>query len=149
MSLSIFPDTARIRSSLPAIVLAIGDVTVFVFFAVQGRATHDIPLGAEPVAAVVGIAAPFAAPWFVVAALLGVYRHATIIRPKRAALLTAAAWLTGGPLGLVARSVLLQRSLVLPFALASLGIIGGMLLAWHTAFSLVAARRAGFRQHAG
>lgn len=141
MTLPTSSGNAHARSVRAALLLAMGDAAIFVFFAVQGRATHDIPLGGSPLLTVITVAAPFAAPWFVVASLLGVYRPALMIHPKRTVLTTAAAWLVAGALGLVLRSAFLQRALLLPFAVVTIGVNAALLLIWHGAFSAVAARQ--------
>jgi len=53
---------------------------------------------------------------------------------------TAFAWLCGGSIGLVARTMILQRPLLPAFAAAVLGINGILLLSWRFIYSLVVAR---------
>jgi hypothetical protein len=123
------------------VLLAAGDTLIFVFFAVQGRATHDLPLGTSPVITILQVAAPFAVPWFLVAALLGAFRTGIVARPKRMLLTTAVAWIIAGSIGLAARWLILGRAPIVAFAAAALGINGALLLAWRGAFSFIAARR--------
>jgi hypothetical protein len=124
--------TADSSHALPAqLVLAAGDLAVFVFFAVQGRAAHDLPLGASPLLTVFIIAAPFAAPWYVIAALTGAFR---VIEPKRALLRATIAWPIAGAIGLLLRGVMLQRPIPLAFALVALGVNAALLLAWRLVF---------------
>ena len=120
------------------IMLILGDALVFVFFAVQGRATHEMSLGSNPALTVLAVAAPFAAPWFVLAALLGVFRVETIARIEQTLFWTILAWLSAGSIGLVARSMILQRPMLPMFAAAVLGINAALLLAWHVGVSVVA-----------
>ena len=119
------------------IVLAIGDAVIFVFFAMQGRATHEISLGPNPVLTVLTVAAPFAVPWFIVAWAFGTFRPDVIRRVGHMLLQTAAAWLCAGCIGLVARAILLQRPLLPMFAIAVLGINGALLLGWRLIVSLI------------
>ena len=135
-------------SSVRLIVIA-ADVLIFLFFAIQGRAMHEMSLGELPVVTALAIMAPFAAPLFAVATLLGVYRTRTLAHPKHVLWTTALAWLLAGPIGLVLRAALLQRAVVLPFAAAALGIIGALLIAWHSLFSMAYSRRAGRQAHDG
>jgi hypothetical protein len=111
--------------------LLLGDVLIFVIFAVGGRATHGLPLDSNPVLTVLAVAAPFAVPWFALAALLGVFRAETIARVGPALFWTALTWLCAGSVGLVARSMILQRPLLPMFAAATLGLNAALLLAWH------------------
>ena len=53
---------------------------------------------------------------------------------------TAFAWLCGGSIGLVARTMIFQRPLLPAFAAAVLGINGSLLLGWRFIYSLIAAR---------
>jgi hypothetical protein len=131
--------TADSSRALPAqLVLAAGDLAVFVFFAAQGRAAHDLPLGASPLLTALIIAAPFAAPWYVIAGLAGAFR---VIEPKRAWLRAAIAWPIAGSIGLLLRGAILQRPVPLAFALVALGINGALLLAWRLVFQRFVARR--------
>jgi hypothetical protein len=127
--------------ALARLVLVAGDTLVFVFFAIQGRATHGLPLDTSPILTVVVIAAPFAVPWFVAAWLMGVYRGDLARRPIPLLTRTAIAWLVAGPIGLLLRAVLLQRAILIPFAMTAIGINAALLLGWHLIYSLVAMRR--------
>jgi DMSO/TMAO reductase YedYZ heme-binding membrane subunit len=131
------------------LILIAGDMLIFVFFAVQGRATHDISLGDLPVATILAVSAPFAVPWFVIAALIGVFRTSTLAHPKRMLSRTGLAWLLAGCIGLLARAALLQRAIVLPFVVTALGIIGALLITWHALLSTVYSRWSGQQAHDG
>jgi uncharacterized membrane protein YeaQ/YmgE (transglycosylase-associated protein family) len=130
----------RNRMTRAQIILALGDTLIFVFFAVEGRATHDLPLGSSPVLTVLSVAAPFAIPWFIMAALLGIYRSETIAHPARMLSWTVITWLSGGCIGLIARAMILQRAVIPVFAEVTLGINGALLLGWRLIFSLVSTR---------
>ena len=128
------------RISRGQVVLAVGDALIFLFFALEGRATHEMGLGPSPVLTVLTVAAPFAVPWFILAWVLEAFRPETIRQPRRMLFNTAFAWLSGGSIGLVARTMILQRPLLPAFAAAVMGINGVLLLGWRFIFSLVAAR---------
>ncbi len=125
------------RSAAIVILLAWGDVLVFAFFAIEGRAIHNLPPDA------LASVAPFAIPWFVVAPLFGVFRSYTARRPAQMLLRTALAWSIAGTIGLVVRAALLQRSIAVTFAIVALGVNGVLLVGWRLVFSLVAARQVG------
>jgi len=131
-----------------AAALALGDLLVFAFFAVQGRATHQLPPGDTLILTFAAAAAPFAAPWFVIAGLSGVYRSATLARPKRLLALTAIAWIAACAAGLAVRSLILQRPILPAFALTVLGINMALLLAWHALFAFLT-KGPGRRAHVG
>jgi hypothetical protein len=129
-----------LRISRAQVILLVGDALIFVFFAVEGRATHEMGLGTSPVLTVLTVAAPFAVPWFILAWVLEAFRPDTFRQPRRMLFTTAFAWLSGGSIGLVARTMVLQRPLLPTFAAAVLGINGVLLLSWRFVYSLVAAR---------
>ena len=142
--------SSRTAERSPArLILIAGDILIFVFFAVQGRATHGIPLGDSPVITTLTIAAPFAVPWFAVAALIGVFRSSTLAHPRRMLSTTGLAWLLAGCIGLLARAAFLQRAIVLPFIITVLGIIGALLITWHGLLSIIHSRRIGQQAHDG
>jgi hypothetical protein len=99
-----------------------------------------LPFSPSPLITVMAVAAPFAVPWFILAGLLGLFRAETIARPWRMLFWTAIAWLSAGSVGLVTRTLLLQRPLLPAFAEVALGINAAMLLGWHLIVSLVTAR---------
>ncbi len=142
--------SSRTTGRSPArLILIAGDILVFVVFAVQGRATHGIPLGDSPVITTLTIAAPFAVPWFAVAALIGVFRSSTLAHPRRMLSTTGLAWLLAGCIGLLARAAFLQRAIILPFAVTALAIIGAPLITWHSLLSVVYSRWIGQQAHDG
>jgi hypothetical protein len=136
------PPNARptLDISRAQVILLAGDALIFVFFAVAGRATHEMGLGASPLVTVLAIAAPFAVSWFILAWVLEAFRPDTFRQPRRMLFTTAFAWLSGGSIGLVARTMILQRPLLPTFAAVVLGINGVLLLGWRFVYSLVAAR---------
>ena len=129
-----------LRISRAQVILLVGDALIFVFFAVEGRATHEMGLGASPILTVLAVAAPLAVPWLILAWVLEAFQPDTIRQPRRMLFTTAFAWLCGGSIGLVARTMILQRPLLPTFAAAALGINGVLLLGWRFVVSLFAAR---------
>ncbi len=142
-------NTRSAGMSLARIVLIAGDALVFLFFAVQGRATHQMSLGDSPIVTALAVAAPFAMSWFIVAALIGAFRPDVISQPGRMLARTIVAWLMAGSIGLVVRAAILQREVALPFAMATLGVVAALLLGWRLAFSLVARRWISTHAHVG
>ncbi len=136
-------ERSRAGALAPArIILIVGDLLIFIYFAAQGRATHDLPLGSSPLVTILAVAAPFAVPWFILAGLWGAFRLDILARPVRMLLRTAVAWISAGCIGLVARTIILQRPLLPLFAAVALSILGAMLLGWRLVASLVAAYQA-------
>lgn len=108
-----------------------------------------MPLGDQPVVTILTVSVPFAVPWFVFAVLIGVFRASTLAHPKRMLSRTGLAWLLAGCIGLLARAALLQRAIVLPFAVTALAIIGALLITWHGLLSAVYSRWIGQQAHDG
>ncbi len=112
------------------IAVALGDAVVFVIFSLVGRGNHHEASGAGALPDVLGTAAPFLVGWFLVAPLVGAYRHSAL-GPVRSALpRTALAWAVAGPVGLLLRAALLRRGIPLSFAIVALLFNLGALLAW-------------------
>ena len=129
MSTSITPDN-RARFIRSIIALGSGDVLALLAFAALGRASHD--LSAEnPWLATLQTAAPFIAVWAVAAPLLAVWigrRLRAFESWRRLMMLTVLTWVLAGPLGLILRSIMLGRPIVLAFALVTMAVAGGILL---------------------
>lgn len=96
--------------------LAAGDFVVFLIFAAAGRASHDVASPGVPLLGTLSTAAPFALAWFGVAPFLGALTPARLLQPRPAMVRTVATWLVAGPLGLILRSVWLQRPIPPTFA---------------------------------
>ncbi len=131
----------RPRSVTPGqVVLVLGDVVAFAVFAVGGTVRHSVSLGPFPIFSVIEIAAPFAVSWFILAWLWGAFRADALYHPAQMLSRVFIAWLSGGCIGLVARTIILDRPLDPDFAPAALGIVGALLLGWRLVASIVATR---------
>jgi len=112
------------------ITVALGDAVVFVIFSLVGRGNHHEASGAGALPDVLGTAAPFLVGWFLVAPLVGAYRHSALGPVQSALPRTALAWAVAGPVGLLLRAALLQRGIPLSFAIVALLFNLVALLAW-------------------
>lgn len=142
--------TERIESGSPLVpaLVAAGDLLVFIFFASEGLTTHNLSMGASPILTVLGVAAPFALPWFAAAFLMGVYRQDTNDHLIQMLVRAALAWIVAGVTGLLIRSTLLGRPFIMTFAEVAMGVNAALLLGWRIVFALArtglrAARAAG------
>ena len=117
------------------LILMLGDAVIFGFFAIGGRETHaagdtNLIVNALPTLLT------FLLIWIAVARLIGVWRAEVIAYPRRALARTLIAWAVAGPIGLVARAVILSRTAIpLPFILVTLGLNGSLLLLWHGGYA--------------
>src|SRR3989442_887419 len=83
------------------VVLALGDLTVFMLFALIGLRSHESPLAAEVFLRTV---APLAASWFLLSPSFGIFNAATTVSMYESILRVTSAWLVCGLAGLLARS---------------------------------------------
>lgn len=112
------------------IAVALGDALVFVIFSLVGRGNHHEASGAGALPDVLGTAAPFLVGWFLVAPLVGAYRHGALGAARSALPRTALAWAVAGPVGLLLRAALLRRGIPLSFAVVALLFNLVALLVW-------------------
>jgi hypothetical protein len=129
------------QSTRTQIILALGDASIFIFFAAAGRAAHGLPPGDSPLLAVLGVAAPFAMSWYIVAFLLGVYHHTALNPLSRLLTRTLLAWIIACGLGLIVRSLLSQSPIIPAFALTTFSINAALLLGWRVSAGFIRARR--------
>ena len=134
-------DYALIMSHRPQIILIIGDIFIFMFFAFTGRETHA-PGDANLIMNALPTLVTFLIVWVVVAALGRVYRSGVMSNPRSALLHTLIAWLIAAPIAIVLRAFLLSRTAIpWPFVAVTMGLVGTLLLAWHGGTAWFLARR--------
>jgi hypothetical protein len=121
---------------LPRLQLAVlfaGDTLVFLLFAVLGSGSHE---GLDVAGVVWRTSVPFMAAWFGLGLLLGAFRWQALRPAHLVWLKTALIWLPAGAVGLLLRSLMLDRELIFSFAIVSVAVTGGLLALWRTAFVL-------------
>lgn len=121
--------------------LAVGDIVVFMLFAVIGRASHNEAAGLSAIAEVAQTAAPFALGWFVVSPWLGAFNADVAARPRHMLGRTALAWLLALPIGLIVRALIIGRGSPLSFAIVTFITALLMLLGWRGVYAWLASRR--------
>jgi hypothetical protein len=134
------PVTSEVRSVRAPVLLALGDLGIFTGFAVLGRAAHELPPGASPVASAAIVIASFAASWLAVCAWLGGFRSSVVADRRRLLARAAIAWPIACPIGLLLRAAMLGQAIALPFALVTFGFNGALLLAWRLVFNWIVNR---------
>jgi hypothetical protein len=125
------------------ILLIVGDAAVLLAFSALGRASHSLR-GATPLLSVLLTAAPFAVAWAIVAPLAFVFGRGTqaLTSLVRWLLHTGLTWVVAGPLGLVLRSLWLERPIVPTFAAVTMATVMAMLLIWRGLYWLLYRRLA-------
>jgi hypothetical protein len=124
----------------PQLLLIVGDMGIFMFFAFTGRETHA-PGDPNPIVNALPTLLPFLIVWLAIAALGGVYRSGVFTNPRSAFLRTLIAWLIAGPIAIIVRAILLSRT-VIPwqFVAVTLGLVGILLVLWHGGLAWYLAR---------
>jgi hypothetical protein len=125
----------------PQLLLILGDVVIFMFFAFTGRETHA-PGDANLIVNALPTLLTFLIVWFVIAAVGRVYRSGVMTNPTAAVLRTLIAWIIAAPIAIVIRAILLQRTAIpWQFVAVTLGLVGSLLLIWHGGLAWFLKRR--------
>ncbi len=128
-------------SHKPQLILILGDVVIFMFFAFTGRETHA-PGDANLFVNALPTLLTFLIVWFAIAALGRVYRSSVIANLRSAVLHTLLAWIVAAPIAIVIRAVLLSRTAIpWQFVAVTLGLVGTLLLVWHGSVTRYLTRR--------
>jgi hypothetical protein len=117
-------------------VVGLGDLGVFLTFAILGKTEHGVALDQ----ALFRTALPFAVVWFAASPWLGCYRASVLRNLKEAAWKIPLTWFFCAPVALLARALLYDRPIILAFALVSVGVQGAWLVGWRCALTVVAQR---------
>ena len=125
----------------PRIILILGDIVIFMFFAFTGRETHA-PGDANLIVNALPTLLTFLIVWLAIAALGRVYRSGVMANPRSALLRTLIAWLVAAPIAIIIRAILLSRTAIpWQFAAVTMGLVGTLLLLWHGGLAWYLARR--------
>ncbi len=124
---------------MPQLVLIVGDMLAFLLFGALGRESHGLEVSLR---AAFGAAYPFALAWLVVGLFFGTLRPERAARPGEAVKWAWITWLAAWPVGHFLRSMILQRPVLVSFALVTLGINMLILGLWRAAYSWLIGRRA-------
>lgn len=122
------------------VVLIVGDMLAFLLFGALGRESHGLLVTLETAA---GAAYPFALAWLVVGLFLGTLRPERAARPLDAVKWAWITWVAAWPVGHFLRSMILQRPVIVTFALVTLGTNLLILGLWRAAYAWLMGRRAG------
>jgi hypothetical protein len=122
---------APAMTNKPQIILVVGDVIIFMFFAFTGRETHA-PGDRNLIVNALPTLLTFVIVWLAIAALGRVYRPAVMTNPRTAVLHTLLAWIIAAPIAIIIRAILLSRTAI-PwiFVAVTMGLVGALLLLWH------------------
>jgi hypothetical protein len=113
--------------------LLLGDAAALLTFVLLGMRNHETLAQANALFRLAANAGPLLLAWLAAASALGAWRFALPLRWRAVWGRTLLAWLTAAPLGLLLRAGLLGSStVVVAFALVTLGLGGALLLGWRS-----------------
>jgi hypothetical protein len=115
-------------------ILIAGDIGAFLLFAILGLRNHEASLTADVFLRTV---APLMLAWFLIAPWFGAFKRDLTVSPVRIVLMLLPAWLVAASVGLLVRSLVFDRPLILSFALVVLVLQGAMLLVWRAVYAAV------------
>lgn len=119
----------------PQLLLVVGDVVIFMFFAFTGRGTHA-PGDANLIVNALPTLLTFLIVWFAIALVGGVYRAGVITQPRSALRRTLIAWILSAPIAILIRAIILSRTAIpWQFVAVTMGLVGTLLLLWHGGLS--------------
>ncbi len=120
-------------------ILVVGDIVVFLVFAIIGRRSHS---ESGNILGPVITALPFAAAWFLVAPFVGAFKRGLERNTGQFALRTFLAWLAAWPVAMLFRGVFVDKG-VPPWTFALITLISNTILlqVWRVPFSLFFKKR--------
>ncbi len=136
-------DTTTTSNTRRIINLALGDILVFLIFALIGRQSHNEPIGPSAILQIILTALPFALGWFIVSPFVGAFRRGLETQPRAMAIRTSLSWLLAWPVGLFLRWLFSGFTDFPPltFALITLFFNLVVLLVWRWPYALTNSMR--------
>jgi len=134
-------DYASGMNKKPQIILVMGDIVIFMFFAFTGRETHA-PGDVNLIVNALPTLLTFLIVWLTIATVGRVYRSDVMFNPRSALLRTLITWIIAAPIAIVIRAILLSRTAIpWQFVAVTLGLVGMLLLLWHGGTAWLLAKR--------
>ncbi len=122
--------------------LIIGDILVFIIFAIIGDTSHGKVSGLASVGHSIVVALPFIAGWFLVSPFMGLFRRELLTQPRAMALRTLWAWIPAWVIAVILRGIFFEHGIP---AAAFMGIAllfnAALLEVWRWPFALNNAAR--------
>lgn len=123
-------------------ILIIGDIVVLGLFLLIGEIQHGLLDAYNPLIRILGQAAMIAAPYLLLAWLLGAFPRQPLTTWREVGLFllrTVLTWLFAAPLGLVVRAWVYQSSMIIMLFVNAALFFGGIaLLFWRSVYALIA-----------
>jgi DUF3054 family protein len=85
--------------------LVIGDILVFIIFAIIGDTSHGKVSGLASLPHSILVALPFMASWFIVSPFMGLFRRDILTQPRAMAMRTLLAWIPAWAIAMILRGI--------------------------------------------
>ncbi|HLB47093.1 MAG TPA: DUF3054 domain-containing protein [Anaerolineales bacterium] len=118
--------------------LFVGDFLIVAAFVYIGQKDHELINDTNPLLGVLWTTTIFAVPWVVSGWLLGAFPNGETLTVRSLLTRSLNTWLVAAPLGILLRSYILGRAVVVTaFITVTLGFGGLFVLGWRLAFALI------------
>ena len=122
--------------------LVVGDILVFIIFAILGDTSHGKLSGLASVFHSIEVALPFIAGWFLVSPFMGLFRRAILTQPRAMAMRTLLTWLPAWVIAMILRGIFVDHGVpATPFMVIALLFNLALLEIWRWPFALNNAAR--------
>ncbi len=122
--------------------LIIGDILVFIIFAIIGDTSHGKVSGLASVLHSIVVALPFIAGWFIVSPFMGMFRRELLTQPRAMAIRTLWAWIPAWVIAMILRGIFFDHGVPAPAFMAIALVFNAALLEiWRWPFALNNAAR--------
>jgi len=122
--------------------LVIGDILVFIIFAIIGDTSHGKLSGLASVLHSIVVALPFIAGWFIVSPFMGMFRRELLTQPRAMAIRTLWVWIPAWVIAMVLRGIFFDHGVPAPaFMVIALLFNAALLEIWRWPFALNNAAR--------
>jgi len=122
--------------------LVIGDILVFIIFAIIGDTSHGKVSGLASVLHSIVVALPFIAGWFLVSPFMGLFRRELLTQPRAMAIRTLWAWIPAWVIAMILRGIFFDGGVPAPaFMVIALLFNAALLEIWRWPFALNNAAR--------
>jgi hypothetical protein len=122
--------------------LVIGDILVFIIFAIIGDKSHGQLSGPASLFRSLLVALPFIAGWFIVSPFMGLFRRDLLTQPRAMAIRTLWAWIPAWVIAMILRGIFFDYGVPAPaFMVVALLFNLALLEIWRWPFALNNATR--------
>src|ERR1051326_2399900 len=108
--------------------LIIGDILVFIIFAILSDSSHGKLSGLASVGHSIVVALPFIVGWFLVSPFMGLFRRELFTQPRAMAIRTIWAWIPAWVIAMILRGIFFDHGIAAPAFMAIAFLFNAALL---------------------